>query len=92
MEGDENRQEEHLAQLVLCQLLTAMAILRTGGDLLCKIFDVFTPFTASTFSFDSTIRFLCDSLYIFLFFFAFYMFFIILWLCFDSLSGTDHDQ
>ena len=46
MEGDENYQEEHLKQLVLCQFLTALCVVREGGAFVCKVFDLFTPFSA----------------------------------------------
>lgn len=45
VDGEENYQEVKVRQLVLCQFLTAMYILRKGGSFLCKIFDCFTPFT-----------------------------------------------
>merc|ERR1740128_82100 len=46
VEGQENIQEVLSKQLYLCQFLVAMAIVRTGGHFVCKLFDVFTPFSA----------------------------------------------
>lgn len=46
MEGEENIQEILSKQLYLCQFLVALAIVRTGGHFVCKLFDVFTPFSA----------------------------------------------
>lgn len=46
VEGQENYQEVHVKRLVLCQFLTAINLLTKGGNFVCKIFDVFTPFTA----------------------------------------------
>uniref|UniRef100_A0A3Q4BLC1 Cap-specific mRNA (nucleoside-2'-O-)-methyltransferase 1 n=1 Tax=Mola mola TaxID=94237 RepID=A0A3Q4BLC1_MOLML len=34
-----------LKQLLLCQFLTALSTLRTGGHFVCKSFDLFTPFS-----------------------------------------------
>ncbi|KNC85528.1 hypothetical protein SARC_02289 [Sphaeroforma arctica JP610] len=45
VEGEENYQEEILKQLVLCQFTVALSVLRKGGNFVCKIFDMFTPFT-----------------------------------------------
>ncbi|KAM6954069.1 cap-specific mRNA (nucleoside-2'-O-)-methyltransferase 1 [Aplochiton taeniatus] len=45
VEGQENIQEILSKQLLLCQFLTAMSTLRTGGHFLCKTFDLFTPFS-----------------------------------------------
>jgi len=45
VDGEENYQEELLKQLILCQFLTALSILRRNGNFVCKIFDAFTPFT-----------------------------------------------
>ncbi|CAB1340109.1 unnamed protein product [Coregonus sp. 'balchen'] len=45
VEGQENIQEILSKQLLLCQFLTAMSVLRTGGHFLCKTFDLFTPFS-----------------------------------------------
>ncbi len=42
-----NSQELFSRQLVLCQFVTAMSILRKGGVFVCKLFDTFHPFTAS---------------------------------------------
>ncbi|KAJ3188314.1 FtsJ methyltransferase domain-containing protein 2 [Gaertneriomyces sp. JEL0708] len=44
--GDEVHQEEHSQQLALCQVATALAILQPNGDLVLKVFDLFTPFMA----------------------------------------------
>jgi len=43
--GQENIQEILSKQLVLCQFATACLICRPGGNFLCKLFDMFTPFT-----------------------------------------------
>ncbi|XP_068580711.1 cap-specific mRNA (nucleoside-2'-O-)-methyltransferase 1 [Cebidichthys violaceus] len=45
VEGQENIQEILSKQLLLCQLLTALSSLRTGGNFVCKTFDLFTPFS-----------------------------------------------
>ncbi|XP_064195289.1 cap-specific mRNA (nucleoside-2'-O-)-methyltransferase 1 [Anguilla rostrata] len=45
VEGQENIQEILSKQLLLCQFLTALSTLRTGGHFVCKTFDVFTPFS-----------------------------------------------
>lgn len=45
VEGQENIQEILSKQLYLCQCLTALKILRTNGNFLCKLFDIFTPFS-----------------------------------------------
>uniref|UniRef100_A0A4W5NFU2 Cap-specific mRNA (nucleoside-2'-O-)-methyltransferase 1 n=1 Tax=Hucho hucho TaxID=62062 RepID=A0A4W5NFU2_9TELE len=45
VEGQENIQEILSKQLLLCQFLTAMSVLRTGGHFVCKTFDLFTPFS-----------------------------------------------
>ncbi|UJR28824.1 hypothetical protein I4U23_010048 [Adineta vaga] len=45
VEGQENIQEILSKQLYLCQFLTALTILRPGGHFVCKLFDVFTPFS-----------------------------------------------
>ena len=45
VEGKENIQEILSKQLYLCQFLCAMNILRIGGHFVCKVFDVFTPFS-----------------------------------------------
>eukprot|EP00656_Telonema_subtile_P012074 TRINITY_DN16056_c0_g1_i1.p1 TRINITY_DN16056_c0_g1~~TRINITY_DN16056_c0_g1_i1.p1 ORF type:complete len:270 (-),score=83.87 TRINITY_DN16056_c0_g1_i1:75-884(-) len=47
VEGEENLQEVKLQRLILCQFLAGLLVLRPGGFFLCKIFDVFTPFTAA---------------------------------------------
>ncbi|XP_028647790.1 LOW QUALITY PROTEIN: cap-specific mRNA (nucleoside-2'-O-)-methyltransferase 1 [Erpetoichthys calabaricus] len=45
VEGQENIQEILSKQLLLCQFLTGLSIIRTGGHFLCKTFDLFTPFS-----------------------------------------------
>lgn len=45
MEGNENIQEILSKQLYLCQFLAALSVLRTGGNFVCKLFDLFTPFS-----------------------------------------------
>ncbi|XP_067142705.1 cap-specific mRNA (nucleoside-2'-O-)-methyltransferase 1 isoform X1 [Centruroides vittatus] len=45
VEGRENLQEILSKRLYLCQFLCALSILRTGGHFICKLFDVFTPFS-----------------------------------------------
>ncbi|XP_049446177.1 cap-specific mRNA (nucleoside-2'-O-)-methyltransferase 1 [Epinephelus fuscoguttatus] len=45
VEGQENIQEILSKQLLLCQFLTALSTLRTGGNFVCKTFDLFTPFS-----------------------------------------------
>ncbi|TKS76158.1 Cap-specific mRNA (nucleoside-2'-O-)-methyltransferase 1 [Collichthys lucidus] len=45
VEGQENIQEILSKQLLLCQFLTAISTLRTGGHFVCKTFDLFTPFS-----------------------------------------------
>jgi len=45
VEGEENLQEIKVKRLVLCQFLCGFACLAKGGDFLCKVFDMFTPFT-----------------------------------------------
>ncbi|XP_069034680.1 cap-specific mRNA (nucleoside-2'-O-)-methyltransferase 1 [Lepisosteus oculatus] len=45
VEGQENIQEILSKQLLLCQFLTALSVVRTGGHFLCKTFDLFTPFS-----------------------------------------------
>ncbi|XP_064602092.1 cap-specific mRNA (nucleoside-2'-O-)-methyltransferase 1-like [Liolophura sinensis] len=45
VEGSENIQEILSKQLYLCQFLVALSILRTGGHFVCKLFDLFTPFS-----------------------------------------------
>uniref|UniRef100_A0A1X7T085 Cap-specific mRNA (nucleoside-2'-O-)-methyltransferase 1 n=1 Tax=Amphimedon queenslandica TaxID=400682 RepID=A0A1X7T085_AMPQE len=49
VEGQENIQEILMKQLVLCQYLCALSILRTGGHFVCKVFDMFTPFSVGLF-------------------------------------------
>uniref|UniRef100_A0A7N5ZZ21 Cap-specific mRNA (nucleoside-2'-O-)-methyltransferase 1 n=1 Tax=Anabas testudineus TaxID=64144 RepID=A0A7N5ZZ21_ANATE len=45
VEGQENIQEILSKQLLLCQFLTALSTLRTGGHFVCKTFDLFTRFS-----------------------------------------------
>ncbi|XP_061395406.1 cap-specific mRNA (nucleoside-2'-O-)-methyltransferase 1 [Musca vetustissima] len=45
VEGEENIQEILSKQLYLCQCLTALKILRNNGSFVCKLFDIFTPFS-----------------------------------------------
>ncbi|KAJ8270520.1 hypothetical protein GJAV_G00115890 [Gymnothorax javanicus] len=45
VEGQENIQEILSKQLLLCQILTALSTVRTGGNFMCKTFDLFTPFS-----------------------------------------------
>jgi len=45
VEGSENIQEILSKQLYLCQCIVALAIVRTKGHFVCKLFDLFTPFS-----------------------------------------------
>ncbi|GFS91353.1 cap-specific mRNA [Nephila pilipes] len=45
VEGRENEQEILSKRLYLCQFLCALLILRKGGHFVCKLFDLFTPFS-----------------------------------------------
>ncbi|CAG0894632.1 unnamed protein product [Darwinula stevensoni] len=45
VEGQENIQEILSKRLYLCQFLCAMMILVPGGSFVCKLFDIFTPFS-----------------------------------------------
>ncbi|CAH1262925.1 CMTR1 [Branchiostoma lanceolatum] len=45
VEGQENLQEVLSKQLVMCEFLCALSILRIGGCFVCKTFDLFTPFS-----------------------------------------------
>jgi len=45
VEGQKNIQEILSKQLYLCQFLTALKILRPNGSFVCKVFDLFTPFS-----------------------------------------------
>ncbi|GIY57075.1 cap-specific mRNA [Caerostris extrusa] len=45
VEGRENEQEILSKQLYLCQFLCSLLILRPGGHFVCKLFDLFTPFS-----------------------------------------------
>ncbi|XP_053678556.1 cap-specific mRNA (nucleoside-2'-O-)-methyltransferase 1 [Anopheles nili] len=46
VEGQENVQEILSKQLYLCQMIVALAIVRTDGHFVVKLFDLFTPFSA----------------------------------------------
>ncbi|KAJ9582234.1 hypothetical protein L9F63_003363, partial [Diploptera punctata] len=43
--GQENLQEILSKQLYLCQFLVSLFIVRVGGNFVCKVFDLFTPFS-----------------------------------------------
>ncbi|KAG8430548.1 hypothetical protein GDO86_020403 [Hymenochirus boettgeri] len=45
VEGQENIQEILSKQLLLCQFLVGLSVIRTGGHFICKTFDLFTPFS-----------------------------------------------
>jgi len=45
VEGQENIQEILSKQLYLCQCLVALSIIREKGHFVCKLFDLFTPFS-----------------------------------------------
>ncbi|XP_067947035.1 cap-specific mRNA (nucleoside-2'-O-)-methyltransferase 1-like [Watersipora subatra] len=45
VEGQENVQEILSKRLYLCQFLCAISVLRENGHFVCKLFDVFTPFS-----------------------------------------------
>ncbi|XP_077138110.1 cap-specific mRNA (nucleoside-2'-O-)-methyltransferase 1 [Ranitomeya variabilis] len=45
VEGQENIQEILSKQLLLCQCLVGLSVVRTGGHFICKTFDLFTPFS-----------------------------------------------
>lgn len=45
VEGRENIQEILSKQLYLCQLMFASHVVRPGGHFVCKLFDLFTPFS-----------------------------------------------
>uniref|UniRef100_A0A1B6C5H7 Cap-specific mRNA (nucleoside-2'-O-)-methyltransferase 1 n=1 Tax=Clastoptera arizonana TaxID=38151 RepID=A0A1B6C5H7_9HEMI len=45
VDGQENIQEILSKQLYLCQCLVALHIVRTGGHFVCKLFDIFSPFS-----------------------------------------------
>ena len=45
VENRENIQEILSKQLILCQFLAALSIVREQGNFVCKMFDTFTPFT-----------------------------------------------
>uniref|UniRef100_A0A7S4JDR9 Cap-specific mRNA (nucleoside-2'-O-)-methyltransferase 1 n=1 Tax=Guillardia theta TaxID=55529 RepID=A0A7S4JDR9_GUITH len=44
VDGEFLRQEWIMRRLALCQCCTALMILRRGGNFICKLFDIFTPF------------------------------------------------
>ncbi|CAJ0608005.1 unnamed protein product [Cylicocyclus nassatus] len=46
VEGQEDIQEILSKRLYLCQLLVSLCIVKEGGIFFCKLFDVFTPFSA----------------------------------------------
>ncbi|KAK6052249.1 ribosomal RNA large subunit methyltransferase J [Cooperia oncophora] len=46
VEGQENIQEILSKRIYLCQLLVSLCIVREGGVFFCKLFDIFTPFSA----------------------------------------------
>ena len=43
--GEEDKQELRSQQLILCECIIALAALRVGGSFVCKLFDVFLPFS-----------------------------------------------
>ena len=45
VDTEENAQECIHKRLVLCQFLTALEVLRKGGNFLCKVFDLYTDFS-----------------------------------------------
>ncbi|XP_056589922.1 cap-specific mRNA (nucleoside-2'-O-)-methyltransferase 1 isoform X2 [Triplophysa dalaica] len=45
VEGQENIQEILSKQLLLCQFLVGMSVVRPGGHFVCKTFDLFTTFS-----------------------------------------------
>ena len=45
VDGQENIQELLSKRLYLCQLLCALMVLRIGGSFVCKVFDLYTPFS-----------------------------------------------
>jgi cap1 methyltransferase len=45
VKNQENIQEILTKQLLLCQFLCALSVLREGGHFMCKTFDLFTPFS-----------------------------------------------
>ncbi|XP_069684844.1 cap-specific mRNA (nucleoside-2'-O-)-methyltransferase 1 [Periplaneta americana] len=45
VDGQENIQEILSKQLYLCQFLVSLFIVREGGHFVCKLFDLFTPFS-----------------------------------------------
>lgn len=47
VQGIENQQETITKQLVLCQVIMGLTILRKGGNFMIKVFDLFTHFSIS---------------------------------------------
>ena len=45
--GAEDKQELLSQQLILCECITALSVVRVGGHFACKLFDCFLPFTVS---------------------------------------------
>ena len=45
--GAENKQELLSQQLILCECIAALSVVRVGGHFACKLFDCFLPFTVS---------------------------------------------
>lgn len=45
VEGNENIQEILSKRIYLCQCLVALSIVRKNGHFVCKLFDIFTPFS-----------------------------------------------
>lgn len=45
VEGNENIQEILSKRIYLCQCLVALSIVRSNGHFVCKLFDIFTPFS-----------------------------------------------
>ena len=45
--GAENKQELLSQQLILCECIAALSVVRAGGHFACKLFDCFLPFTVS---------------------------------------------
>jgi len=47
VQEDYNQQEILTRQIVFCQFITSLLVLRKGGTFVCKVFDVYTNFSAS---------------------------------------------
>ncbi|KAI9273591.1 FtsJ-like methyltransferase-domain-containing protein [Sporodiniella umbellata] len=43
--GKESQQEQLAQKLLLCEIITMLSTLKSGGLFVCKFFDMFTPFT-----------------------------------------------